>query len=148
MRDQMRKALDFAIASEKEAEAFYKEWSQKAKDPAVKGLFAELAGVEHGHMEMLSQITPEEMAASAADLATAGLGLSDMLVAVKASTKLSLQEAMILAMKREEGAVKLYTRLAELNGEARSLFEALAKEEGRHKAKLEAEYDEHLLTEN
>ncbi|MFC2095972.1 ferritin family protein [Candidatus Bipolaricaulota bacterium] len=147
MRDQMRKALEFAIASEKEAEAFYKEWSQKAKDPAVKGLFAELAGVEHGHMEMLSQITPDEMVAST-DLPAAGLGLSDMLVAVKASPKLNLQEALILAMKREEGAVKLYTRLAELNGEARSLFEALAKEEGRHKAKLEAEYDEHILTEN
>lgn len=147
MRDQMRKALDFAIASEKEAEAFYKEWSQKATDPAVKGLFAELAGVEHGHMEMLSQITPDEMTARHDDQVTE-LRLSDLLVAVKASPKLNLQEAMILAMKREEGAVKLYTRLAELNGEARSLFEALAKEEGRHKAKLEAEYDEHILTEN
>ncbi|MFC2079423.1 ferritin family protein [Candidatus Bipolaricaulota bacterium] len=147
MRDQMRKALDFAVTKEKEAEAFYKEWSGKAEDPTVKGLFAELAGVENGHMEMLSRITPEEMA-STGDSAVGELNLSDVLVDVKASAKLSLQEAMILAMKREEGAVKLYSRLAELNGEARSLFEALAKEEGRHKAKLEAEYDDHFLTEN
>ncbi|MCK5246723.1 ferritin family protein [Candidatus Bipolaricaulota bacterium] len=147
MRDQMRKALDFAIAKEKEAEAFYKEWSQKAKDPAVQGLFAELAGVEHGHMEILSQITPEEMAAGG-DSTVSKLNLSDLLVDVKASPKLNVQEAMILAMKREEGAVKLYSRLAEMNGEARSLFEALAKEEGRHKAKLEAEYDDHVLIEN
>ena len=147
MRDQMRKALDFAIAKEKEAEAFYKEWSQKAKDPAVQGLFAELAGIEHGHMEILSQITPEEMVATS-NPATSELRLSDLLVDVKASPKLNLQEAMILAMKREEGAVALYSRLAELNGEARSLFEALAKEEGRHKASLEIEYDEHILTEN
>lgn len=147
MRDQMRKALDFAIAKEKEAEAFYKEWSQKAKDPAVQGLFAELAGVEHGHVEILSQITPEEMAAGG-DSTVNKLNLSNLLVDVKASPKLNLQEAMILAMKREEGAVKLYSRLAEMNGEARSLFEALAKEEGRHKAKLEAEYDDHVLIEN
>lgn len=147
MRNQMRKALDFAIAKEKEAEAFYKEWSQKAKDPAVQGLFAELAGVEHGHMEILSQITPEEIAASS-DPAANELNLSDLLVDVKASPKLNLQEAMILAMKREEGAAKLYSRLAELNGEARSLFEALAKEEGRHKAKLEIEYDDNILTDN
>ena len=147
MRDQMRKALDFAIAKEKEAEAFYKEWSQKAKDPAVQGLFAELAGVEHGHVEILSQITPEEMAAGG-DSTVSKLNLSDLLVDVKASPKLNVQEAMILAMKREEGAVKLYSRLAEMNGEARSLFEALAKEEGRHKAKLEAEYDDHVLIEN
>ena len=147
MRDQMRKALDFAIAKEREAEAFYKEWSQKAKDPAVQGLFAELAGVEHGHVEILSQITPDEMVAGG-DSTVSELNLSDLLGDVKASPKLNVQEAMILAMKREEGAVKLYSRLAEMNGEARSLFEALAKEEGRHKAKLEAEYDDHILIEN
>ena len=147
MRDQMRKALDFAIAKEKEAEAFYKEWSQKATDPAVQGLFAELAGIEHGHMEMLSQITIEEMAASGSPAASE-LNLSDWLINVKASPSLNLQEAMILAMKREQGAVALYSRLAELDGEARSLFEALAKEEGRHKTRLEAEYDDNILTEN
>ena len=147
MREQMRKALDFAIAKEMEAEAFYKEWSGKAMDPAVQGLFAELAGIEHGHMEILSQITPEEMV-SASNPAGNELGLSDLLVDVKASPKLNLQEAMILAMKREEGAAALYSRLAELNGEARSLFEALAKEESRHKAKLEAEYDDNILIEN
>jgi len=147
MRNQMRKALDFAIDKEKEAEAFYKEWSQKAKDPAVQGLFAELAGVEHGHMEILSQITPDEMIAGG-DSTISELNLSDLLVDVKASPKLNVQEAMILAMKREEGAVNLYTRLAEMNGEAKSLFEALAKEEARHKAKLEAEYDDHILIEN
>lgn len=147
MRDQMRKALDFAIAKEKEAEAFYKEWSQKVEDPAVQGLFAELVGIEHGHMEMLSRITPEEMAATG-DSEVGELNLSEFLIDVKASPNLNLQEALILAMKREQGAVALYSRLAELNGEARSLFEALAKEEGRHKIKLEAEYDENILTEN
>ena len=147
MRDQMRKALDFAIAKEMEAEAFYKEWAQKAKDPAVQGLFAELVGVEHGHMEILSNITPEEMTSSNVSDAQ-DIHLSDFLVDVAASPNLTLQEAMILAMKREEGAVKLYSRLAEMNGEAKSLFEALAKEEGRHKAQLEAEYDDNILMEN
>jgi rubrerythrin len=147
MRDQMRKALDFAIAKEREAEAFYKEWSEKAKQPAVQGLFAELAGIEHGHMEILSKITPEEMVDSG-NIDVLKLALSDLLVDVSASPDLTLQEAMILAMKREEGAVKLYARLAEMNGEAKSLFEALAKEEGRHKAKLEIEYDDNILTEN
>ena len=147
MRDQMRKALDFAIAKEQEAEAFYKEWSAKAKQPAVQALFAELAGIEYGHMEILSKITPEEMVGSAnADVTK--LALSDLLVDVSATPNLTLQDAMIVAMKREEGAVKLYRRLAEMNGEAKSLFEALAKEEGRHKAKLEMEYDDNILTEN
>ena len=147
MRDQLRKALDFAIAKERESEAFYKEWAQKAKDPAVQGLFAELAGIEHGHMEMLSHITPEEMTSSSTSEAQ-DLRLSEFLVDIHPSADLSLQEAMILAMKREEGAIQLYTRLAEMNGEAKSLFEALAKEEGRHKSMIESEYDENILTEN
>jgi rubrerythrin len=147
MRDQLRKALDFAIAKEKESETFYKEWSQKAKSPSVKGLFAGLAGVEHGHMEILSRITPEEMTSSRTADAQ-DLQLSDLLIDIVASPELTLQEAMILAMKREESAVKLYSRLAEMNGEAKSLFEALAKEEGRHKSKLEIEYDDNILTEN
>ena len=147
MRDQMRKALDFAIAKEQEAEAFYKEWSQKVKDPAVQGLFAELAGIEHGHMEILSRITPEEMTSSSMQAAQ-DLQLSEFLVDIVASPDLTLQEAMVLAMKREEGAVRLYSRLAEMNGEAKSLFEALAKEESRHKGKLEIEYDDNILTQN
>lgn len=147
MSNQMRKALDFAIASEQEAETFYKQWSQQAKDPAVKGLFAELAGIEHGHMEMLSQITPDEIVAGG-DASVSELNLSELLVDVAASPDLNLQEAMILAMKREEAAVKLYSRLAEMNGVAKALFEALAKEEARHKARLETEYDDHILTEN
>ena len=56
MRDKLRQALDFAVAKEKEAEAFYKEWADRAKDPAVKGILAELAATERGHMEMLSRI--------------------------------------------------------------------------------------------
>lgn len=147
MRDPLRKALDFAIAKEKEAEAFYKEWAQAAEDPAVHALFAELAGSEHGHMEILSNITPEEIIRRH-DSSTGDLGLSELLIDVTAAADLNLQEALIVAMRREETAVRLYTRLAEFGGEARSLFEALAKEERRHKSKLEAEYDEHILTEN
>ena len=147
MRDQVRKALDFAVAKEKEAEAFYKTWAQTAENPVVKGLFAELAAVEHGHMEMLSRIEPEEILAKGTETVS-DLSLSDALVDVEAAPNLDLQAAMILAMKREETAVALYTRLAEFGGEAQPLFTALANEERRHKLKLEAEYDEHILTEN
>ena len=146
MRDPMQKALDFAVAKEREAEAFYKEWSQKAEDPTVKALFSELAGIEHGHAEILSRITPQE--ASARVAGTSELGASELLVNVKASPKLTLQEAMIVAMKREEVAMRLYTRLSELKGEAKSLFVALAKEEARHKASLQDQYDEHILSDN
>lgn len=147
MRDPMRKALDFAIAKELEAEAFYKEWAEKAKDPAVHALFAELAGVEHGHRQMLLRITPEEMVERGRTPVT-DADLSDVLVDIDASASLSVQEAMIVAMKREQGAVNLYRRLSEFGGKTKPLFEALAKEEQRHQSKLQAEYDQHILTDN
>jgi len=147
VNETVREALDFAIAKEREAEAFYKEWAAKVENPAVVALFAELAGVEHGHIEMLSRITPEDLV-EATSVGEADLKLSERLVDVKASKGMGIQEAMILAMKREEAAAALYDELAGLGGDARSLFEGLAKEERRHKRRLEADYDEQVLTEN
>jgi rubrerythrin len=147
VNEKLREALDFAIAKEKEAEAFYKTWAAKVQNPAVEAVFAEMAATEHGHMEMLSRITPEEMVARDTG-EPADLDLSEHLVEIEAAEGMSVQEAMILAMKREESAVALYERLATLGGEAASLFTALANEERKHKGQIEAEYDEHILTEN
>ena len=147
MNDKLREGLDFAIAKEREAEAFYKDWSRKVKSPAVKAMFAELAATEHGHVEMLSQVSADEMVASDTG-EPADLNLSDVLIELEASEGMSVQEAMILAMKREAAAVALYERLAELGGEALSLFTALANEERKHKGQIEAEYGEHILAEN
>lgn len=147
MRNALQKALDFAMAKEREAEAFYKEWSQRAKDPSVRGLFAELAGVEYGHLQMLQRISPEDMIGRGSRTVDE-LGLSEAMVDVEVSEGLGLQGAMILAMKREEAAINLYAHLASWGGQTAPLFEAMVKEERRHKAKLEVEYDRHILTEN
>ena len=74
--------------------------------------------------------------------------LSDYLVEVEPQPGMSLQDALILAMKREQASVVLYERLGQLGGNAQSLFAALAQEESHHKRLLEAEYDEVVLTEN
>jgi len=148
LNQELKQALDFAIAKEREAEAFYKEWAAKVKSPAVVALFAELAATEHGHFEMLSHITPEDLATVAASGTARDLKLSEHLVDVEVSEGMDVQEAMILAMKREQSAAALYEELARLGGETQPLFAALAKEERKHKQKLEAEYDEQILTEN
>ena len=147
MNDELQRVLDFAIEKEQEAEAFYKEWAAKVKNPAVVALFAELAATEHGHAEMLAHLTLDDLG----ERATAGssdLGLSERLVDVEASEGMGVQAAMVVAMKREEAAAALYDELARLGGETQSLFEALAAEERAHKGRLEAEYDDEVLTEN
>ena len=147
VQEKLRQTLDFAIEKEREAEAFYKEWAAKVKGPAVVALFAELAATEHGHVEMLSRITPDDLVTSHA-AETTDLKLSDLLVEIEATEGMSIQKAMIVAMKREEASAALYDELARLGGEAQALFKALAKEERKHKRQLETEYDDQILTDN
>ncbi len=146
MNDTLKEALDFATTKEKEAEEFYRTWSSQASDPAVKKVFSELAETERGHAEELSRIAPEDLIAQGA--APSDFRISDYLVEVEPQPGMSLQDALILAMKREEASVALYERLSQLGGNAQSLFAALAQEERRHKRLLEAEYDDVVLAEN
>ena len=67
---------------------------------------------------------------------------------VKARSGLSLQQALIVAMKREESSARLYDRLAQCGGESAALFRSLANEERRHKKAIETIYDESILKEN
>lgn len=63
---------------------------------------------------------------------------------------MTYQEALILAMKKEKAAFKLYHTLAAKapNEDIKSIFLALAQEEAKHKLRFEIEYDEFVLTEN
>jgi rubrerythrin len=60
------------------------------------------------------------------------------------------QEALILAMKKEKSAFKLYSDLAKivLEDNLKSLFLMLAQEEAKHKLRFELEYDREILKEN
>ena len=63
---------------------------------------------------------------------------------------MELQDALIVAMKAEKAAFKLYSDLAEAAGDAntRNLFQSLAQEEARHKLRFEIEYDNYVYKEN
>ncbi len=140
MKDPLQKVLSFAVAREQEAEAFYKDWAQRTVDPAVRVLFGELGAREHGHWQLLAHITPKDLVAQphqAADLA-----MAEGLVEIKARAGMTLQQALVVAMKREEASARLYERLAEFGGESAPLFRFMANEEREHKRKIEMVYAE------
>ena len=141
MRDPLQKVLDFAAAREREAEAFYKDWARKADQESVRVLFGELGAAEHGHWQLLAHVTPADVVARSTGR-VADLGISEWLVEVKARPEISLQEALIVAVKREESSAQLYDRLAQCGGESATLFRALANEERSHKKTIETIYDE------
>jgi rubrerythrin len=78
------------------------------------------------------------------------LKIADYLVDVKPSATMSYQDALILAMKKEKAAFRMYTKLAEKaeNPDVKAVFLNLAQEESKHKLAFEVEYDEYILKEN
>ena len=82
-------------------------------------------------------------------LVVVDLRIADYLVDVPASPGLDYRSALVLAMKKEKAAFKLYSDLAAGADDenVRATFLALAQEEARHKLRFELEYDD-LLAEN
>ncbi|NLC69963.1 MAG: ferritin family protein [Desulfuromonadaceae bacterium] len=137
--------LDFAIAREQEAVDFYCGLAKKVDSPALGELLQGFADEEMGHKEKLLGVKAGG-ALIGADTPVTDLKMADYLVDVEVGPDMSLAEILIVAMKREKAAFKLYTRLASMVSDprVRKLFLALAQEEAKHKLRFEIEYDEYL----
>jgi rubrerythrin len=141
--------LIFAIDQEQRAVDFYTDLAKEAHNEEMKKVFIEFAGEEIKHKQRLTRIREEGVFSMPKQQVT-DLKIGDYIVDVKASGKLSYEEALVLAMKREKSAFKLYSALAERapNDQLKEIFESLAMEEARHKLRFELEYDEYVLREN
>ncbi|MBU4566442.1 MAG: ferritin family protein [Desulfarculus sp.] len=141
--------LDFAIAREEEACAFYLQMAQRMDKPWMKEAFDSFADQELGHKDKLMAVKQGKTLAPAAKAIT-DLKISDYVVAAPVSPDMSYADALTVAMQREKKAFLLYTRLADNCGvpELKDTFEALAQEEAKHKLWLEVEYDDKVLTED
>ncbi len=141
--------LDFAIEREQEAVDFYLDLAGKMKNPQMKRLFEGFAGEERGHKAKLQTIKADKkLAAAAKEVKT--LNIADYLVDVEIAPHMSYQDALIVAMKKEKAAFKLYTDLGSrtVDPPTQEIFFLLAQEEAKHKLRFEIEYDEYVLTEN
>jgi len=141
--------LVFAIEQEQKAVDFYAGLAREAYSDEMRKVFLEFAGEEIKHKRRLTKIREEGVFTMSTEK-VADLKIADYVVDVKASGKLSYQEALVLAMKREKSAFKLYSNLSERapNQELKELFASLAMEESKHKLRFEVEYDEYVLREN
>ena len=140
--------LDFAIGREQDARDFYDGLAQKAKQPAMTEAFLQFAAEELGHKKKLEGIKAGKTLVSAKKVLD--LKISDYVVDVEPGGDLDYQHALILAMKREKAAFKLYTDLAGSveDNQLKLTFLALAQEEAKHKLRFEIEYDDNILAQN
>ena len=144
--------LDFAISEEEAAVQFYSDLAGKMEREWMKKVFEGFAQEEQGHKEKLLSVKAGEIPLLSQD-AVLDLKIAEYVVDVEADEQgqeIDYQQALIVAMKKEKSAFKLYSDLAEKTDQEkyRNLFMALAQEEAKHKLRFEIEYDEQFLTEN
>jgi rubrerythrin len=141
--------LDFAIENEQSAVDFYTELAKNARSNDMKDTFNQFAKEEIGHKSRLTKIR-EEGVFNLPNEKVADLKISDYIVRTESTADMTYEQALVLAMKREKAAFKLYLKLSEVAPDSsfKNLFLGLAQEESRHKLRFELEYDEYVLKEN
>ena len=141
--------LDFAIQKEEEAAQFYNDLAARMGQKHVGDVFRSFALEELGHKEKLLAVKKGQMTLLD-DQRVADLGIGDSLVEIVLSPHLDYKQALIVAMKAEKAAFKLYHDLASTTQDAhlKSVLLTLAQEEAKHKLRFEIEYDDEFLREN
>ena len=143
--------IDFAINEEQQAAKFYTALAAKADRPDSREMFQDFAREETSHEAKLVRIkhdlVPLPTLESIPGGSQAGYTLEDE---PDPDPNMPLQDAMLLAIRKETSAFKLYTNLAEAaqNEQFRQVLLGLAQEEAKHKSRLEAHYDVHFQSDN
>lgn len=132
--------LSGAIERELEAHRFYQQVAQKVEDGYLKEMFRSFAAEELKHRDILQGF------AGKVDMAIHFVRVPDFHVSetvdapdMALSIQLKPADAIALAMKKEEAAMRHYTQLAEActDQAQQKVFRELAAMERSHKLKME-----------
>jgi rubrerythrin len=139
--------IHFAIEKEKEAVAFYENASRQEPYSGGRKIFEEFADEEKKHKAMLEGFLKGEK--NLADYQfkwIPDMKRSNYMVDLTYEPGMPYAEALRLAMKREEHALKLYNDLQEKadDPDVVNLFKMLSQEEAKHKMALETLYDDYM----
>jgi rubrerythrin len=137
--------LDFAISKEEQSAQFYQSLAAQARQESMAEVFREFAAEEITHKEKLLKVKQGRKLEPAKEAVT-DLQIAEYVVDVEPSPDMGYQDALILAMKMEKAAFKLYNDLATRTEDAavRQTLLALAQEEAKHKLRFELEYDRNV----
>jgi len=144
----VEEVLDFAIKGEEEAVKFYTTLAGQASGAAMRRVFEDFAREETGHKQKLLAVKAGKTMKSAGK-AVKDMKIADYTVDIEPRPNMDYQDALLLAMKKEKAAFKLYSDLATSteDQDVKTVLLGLAQEEAKHKLRFEIEYDD-SLTEN
>jgi rubrerythrin len=141
----------FAIEQERKSVVLYEKYAHAATSSGVRRLFESLVVMEREHEAKLTTVLESaSIAPLNRDEQMGDMRLADYMVEDELSDTASLDQVYVFAMKAEQQAYELYTRLASLEHEPRTkeLLISLAQEELRHKRDLEREYENEFMRDN
>jgi rubrerythrin len=145
--DSIDEILAFAIKEEEQAREFYTNLASKTDNPGMKKLLEGFAAEEKSHKTKLMEIKSGKGVFDAR-VKVLDLKIGDYLVDVSPSPNMGYKDALVMAMKKEKAAFRMYTDLAHrVDGPLRETFLGLAQEEAKHKLRFEIEYDDNVLRE-
>ncbi len=141
--------LDYAIAREAEAFAFYASLAEIVESANLREMFSDFAHEELGHKAKLTIMKKEGRFFRSGRRITE-LNIAENLAPVKPVPEMGYAEALRLAMQREKDAYRLYTNLAGMvqEDDIRATLLLLAREEANHKLRFEIEYEDFVTSEN
>ncbi len=133
--------LDRAIKGEIEAAQFYAEVAEKSENDYIKELFLSFSQEEKRHREILEGFRNDPSVAISFEKVP-DFHIAETVEEPSLSIDMTPVDAIALAMKKEEAAMRQYTELAELsnNADRKKLFYELAAMEREHKNKMETAF--------
>lgn len=149
--DIIIEVIDFAIKREQEAQEGYIGYARATRRQEFRRLLLAMADMEKEHERKLQELKSRGglervLQAGQPD----AVRLSDYLVEMPFSPEIEYGDFLLLVVKKEEKAEKLYEKLEGLaaDEETRWLFAWLKGEEQKHKAWARDRYDLEILTDN
>jgi len=141
MDTELLAIINNAIAQEELSHEFYLRMADLVSHADTKETFQFLAKDELEHKAFLQSCFTAEGCKLVGQ--AQNVHLAEMLKAPAFTDELSPKEALVIAMKREEGSYNFYRTLAALQppGEIRDFLEKMAQMELSHKEKVEYIYD-------
>ncbi|MEZ4529126.1 MAG: ferritin family protein [Desulfobacterales bacterium] len=145
----VNEVIDFAIEKEHEAAAFYRDAAKQESFSGSKEMLEEFAKEEDKHARLLNDVKSGTVGKDVAGYKfkwIPDMKRSDYVDDVAYKPGMGYRDLLLLAIKREEKALKLYQGMrSKAEGEeAKKVFNILCQEEANHKLKLETMYDDHM----
>ena len=141
--------LDYAIGKEKEAKQFYLDISEEEGLYSNRQTFLDFAKEEDKHVVLLEKLKAGVIADGIDNYEfkwIKDIKRGDLVLDIEYKKGMNYRDILMLAIKREEKALKLYNDLQVRveDPDHAKVFKILCQEEAKHKLYLESLYDDFM----